>query len=63
METVRFDAVVKRKSASLPRFVVVPPEVVAPWRLQGTTIVEVTLGGAILGRRSLKHWALGRASE
>ncbi len=60
METVRFDAVVKRKNASLPRFVVVPPEFVAPWRLQGTTVVEVTLGGAILGRRSLKHWGKGR---
>ena len=60
MEAVRFGAVVKRKSASLPRFVVVPAEVLAPWQLQGTTVVEVTLGGAVLGRRSLKHWGKGR---
>ena len=56
VDTVRLDAVVERKSASLPRFVVVLTEVLAPWRLRGTTVVDVTLDGTVVGRRSLKRW-------
>jgi hypothetical protein len=29
---------------------------VDPWKLQGTTTVEVTLNGVNIGRRSLKRW-------
>ena len=29
---------------------------VDPWRLQGTTTVEVTINGVDIGRRSLKRW-------
>lgn len=29
---------------------------VDPWRLQGTTTVEVTINGVNIGRRSLKRW-------
>jgi SAM-dependent methyltransferase len=52
--------VIERKSAGLPRFVVVPSEVVAPWRLGATTVVDVTLNGRPIGRRSLKHWGRER---
>ncbi|MFG0319534.1 MAG: YdeI/OmpD-associated family protein [Planctomycetota bacterium JB042] len=56
MSDVELRAVVERKDASLPRYVVVPARAVAAWRLDGTTTVEGTLVGVPLGRRSLKRW-------
>src|SRR5690242_13290074 len=38
------------------RLVTIPLDVVAPWKLNGTTTVEGTINGADLGRRSLKRW-------
>lgn len=55
-ETVHAASVVERKDPSLPRFVVVPEAVVSAWSLDGTTVVEVTLNGTDLGRRTLKLW-------
>ena len=49
-----------RKAEPLPRYVVVPAEVVEPWGLDGTTPVDVTLGDSPIGRRSLKRWGGGR---
>jgi len=51
-------AVVERKGEypNLPRFVVVPSEAVAPWKLAGTTTVEGTINSSELGRRSVKFW-------
>ena len=57
---VRLDAVVERKQASLPRFVVVPGAAVAAWDLGGTTVVDVTIGGTAIGRRGLKWWGKGK---
>jgi hypothetical protein len=34
----------------------VPISKVDPWKLQGTTTVEVTMNGVNVGRRSLKCW-------
>jgi hypothetical protein len=34
----------------------VPISKVDPWKLQGTTTVEVTTNGVNVGRRSLKRW-------
>ncbi len=48
--------VIERKDDSLPAFVVLPEELLAPWSLSGTTMVEVTVESTDLGRRSLKHW-------
>ena len=33
-----------------------PTSKVDPWKLQGTTTVEVTMNGVNVGRRSLKRW-------
>lgn len=55
--TIRVDATVERKSSSLPRFIVVPDDAVAAWELDGTTVVEVSIDGTSVGRRSLKRWA------
>lgn len=54
--TVTVEALVQRHHAETPRYVVVPTDVVARWRLDATTVVEGTLDGTSLGRRSLKRW-------
>ncbi len=54
--TLRMEAVVERHLPGMPRYVVVPASKVARWKLEGTTIVEGTLNGIPLGRRSLKPW-------
>ena len=48
--------IVERKAASLPRYVVIPAKVLAPWGLAGTTVVEGEMNGTATGRRSLKRW-------
>lgn len=53
---VRFEAAIERKSPSLPRFIVVASELLEAWDLSGTSIVEVTVRGTALGRRTLKRW-------
>ena len=53
---VRIEATVERHHPGMPRYVVVPASKVARWKLEGMTIVEGTLKGLPLGRRSLKPW-------
>lgn len=48
--------IVQRKQPDLPRFVVIPAQLVADWKITGTTIIEGTLNGIDMGRRSLKPW-------
>ncbi len=55
-DSIQLTAVIARKDPRLPRFVVVPSPVIAPWKLSQTTVVEGTLNGHDLGRRSLKKW-------
>ena len=45
---------VERKHPALPRFVLVPNRSIAPWLLDGTTVVELTVNGVETGRRTLK---------
>lgn len=47
---------IERKDPKLPRFVVVPAWALAKWGLTETTVVEGTLKGVDLGRRTLKRW-------
>ena len=60
MGPLRFETTVERKADTLPRYVVVPAELVEPWKLESTTPVEVTLSETPIGRRSLKRWGRGR---
>jgi hypothetical protein len=55
-ETIDLPATIERHDPGLPRYVVVPASAVGPWRLDGTTVVEGTIAGTPLGRRSLKRW-------
>jgi Bacteriocin-protection, YdeI or OmpD-Associated len=53
---VELTAVIERKALELPRFIVIPSRLVAPWKLRGTTALEGTLNGISLGRRTIKRW-------
>lgn len=55
-EPVRAPVTIERHHPETPRFVVVPASAVAPWRLDGTTVVEGTIDGTPLGRRTIKRW-------
>ena len=46
---------VERKHPTLPRFVLVPNRSVAPWLIDRTTVVELTVNGVETGRRTLKR--------
>ena len=56
MKTLNVTSTIEHKHKDLPRFVCIPMSKVDPWKLQGTTTVEVTMNGADIGRRSLKRW-------
>ena len=53
---VELTATIERKQPSLPRFVVVPARLLESWALNGATVVEATLNGIGIGRRTLKRW-------
>jgi Bacteriocin-protection, YdeI or OmpD-Associated/Domain of unknown function (DUF1905) len=47
---------IERKAQQLPRFLVVPAHLLKGWRLSGTTVVEASINGIAVGRRSIKNW-------
>ena len=51
---------IQRKDPRLPRFVVIPTQLLTPWSLTGTTVTEANLSGTEVGRRTLKPWDAGR---
>jgi Bacteriocin-protection, YdeI or OmpD-Associated/Domain of unknown function (DUF1905) len=56
MKPLNVTSTIEHKHEGLPRFVCVPISKVDPWKLQGTTTVEVMMNGVNVGRRSLKCW-------
>jgi hypothetical protein len=55
VKTLNVTSTIEHKHEGLPRVVCVPMAKVDPWKLQGTTTVEVTMNGVNVGRRSLKR--------
>ena len=47
----------------MPVYVVVPCAIVASWNLTGTTVVEGSVNGRDLGRRTFKRWSTSDASD
>lgn len=45
-----------RHHPQFSRLVTIPVEEISPWKLENTTVVEGTINGVELGRRSLKRW-------
>ena len=40
----------------MPRFIVVPAASISPWNLHATTVLEGTINGVDIGRRTIKRW-------
>jgi len=57
---VKISCEIQRKDPRLPRFFVIPTQLLAPWSLKGTTVTEATLNGIEIGRRALKPWDADR---
>lgn len=56
VSAVNLSCEVERKDRRLPRFMVVPAQLLDGWKLADTTIVEATVNGVGVGRRSMKKW-------
>ncbi len=60
MSSVTVACEIQRKDPRLPRFVVIPNQLLALWSLTGTVVTEATVNGTEIGRRSLKPWDADR---
>ncbi|HMH42781.1 MAG TPA: YdeI/OmpD-associated family protein [Pyrinomonadaceae bacterium] len=56
MKPLRVISTIEHKHEGLPRFVCIPMKYIEPWKLAGTTTVELSINGVDVGRRSLKRW-------
>jgi len=53
---IKLTSTVIRHHPQFSRLVTIPLNLVAPWKLEHTTVIEGTINGVDLGRRSLKRW-------
>jgi hypothetical protein len=53
---IRLTSTVIRHNPQSSRLVTIPLDKVAPWKLTETTVVEGSVNGVELGRRTLKRW-------
>ena len=56
MKEITYTGTVTRHHPQLSRLVTIPLAKIAPWKLNGTTVIEGTINDTPLGRRSLKRW-------
>lgn len=56
----RFTAVLARHDPALPVYLLVPAEIVTGFGADATFVVEATVAGRPVGRRSIKPWGDGR---
>jgi hypothetical protein len=59
-ESLKVTTLIEHKQEGLPRFVCIPLDEVAPWKLDATTTVEGTINRR--RRRPAESQALGRSS-
>ncbi|HEY6804385.1 MAG TPA: YdeI/OmpD-associated family protein [Pyrinomonadaceae bacterium] len=55
-KTLTVSSTVTRHMPQFSRLVTIPLDVIAPWKIDQTTVIEGTVNGVDLGRRSLKRW-------
>jgi hypothetical protein len=55
-KVIELTSTVIRHNAQFSRLVTIPLDKVAPWKLTETTVVEGSINGVELGRRTLKRW-------
>jgi hypothetical protein len=60
---VRHVGKIERKYEQLPRYIVIPGDLLAGWKLTATATVEGTLNGMDLDRRGLKAWDVSSAGD
>src|SRR6476661_4403786 len=53
---IKVTSIVIRHNPQFSRLVTIPLDVIAPWKIEHTTVIEGTINGVHLGRRSLKRW-------
>ena len=53
---IKVTSKVIRHHPQFSRLVTIPLDVIAPWKIEHTTVIEGTINGVDLGRRSLKRW-------
>jgi len=53
---IKLASTVIRHHPQFSRLVTIPLDVIAPWKIEHTTVIEGTINGIDLGRRSLKRW-------
>jgi hypothetical protein len=53
---ISISTTVIRHHPQLSRLATIPLEKVTPWKLENTTVVEGTINGIEMGRRSMKRW-------
>jgi hypothetical protein len=53
---IEVTSTVIRHNPQFARLVTIPLDIIAPWKLQETTVVVGTINGIDFGRRTLKRW-------
>jgi hypothetical protein len=53
---IELTSVVTRHTPQFSRLVTIPMDTILAWKIEHTTIIEGTINGVDLGRRSLKRW-------
>jgi len=53
---IKLFSTVIRHHPQFSRLVTIPLDVIDPWKIEHTTVIEGTINGVDLGRRSLKRW-------
>jgi len=53
---IKITSTVIRHHPQFSRLVTIPLEVIGSWKIEQTTVIEGTINGVDLGRRSLKRW-------
>lgn len=53
---IKITTTVIRHHPQFSRLATIPVEKISPWKLSATTVVEGTINGVDLGRRSMKRW-------
>jgi len=53
---IEVTSTVIRHTPQLSRLVTIPVETILPWKIEQATVIEGTINGVDLGRRSLKRW-------
>jgi hypothetical protein len=55
-KTIEVTSTVTRHMPQFSRLATIPLDKISPWKLDATTVVEGTINGVELGRRSMKRW-------